>query len=52
MTVNERVIDCLAKAKADRKTVVRYIQLVDNDAEGDYIGTLLSTNEQVRYIHT
>lgn len=27
--------------------MVRYIQLVDNDIEGDFIGTLLSTNEQV-----
>lgn len=47
ITENTRVVECLAKAKADRKIVVRYIQLVDNDVEGDYVGTLLSTNEQV-----
>jgi DUF438 domain-containing protein len=43
------VQDCLEKAKADRKALIRYIQLIDNDSEGDYIGTLIATNEQVRY---
>ncbi|KAK4704651.1 LAS seventeen-binding protein 5, partial [Phenoliferia sp. Uapishka_3] len=47
VTSNTRVTECLNKAKADRKTVVRYIQLVENDTEGDYIGTLLATNEQI-----
>ncbi|SCV70614.1 BQ2448_3376 [Microbotryum intermedium] len=47
VTTNARVQECLAKAKADRKLVVRYIQLVDSDAEGDYIGALIATNEQV-----
>ncbi|KAL8277961.1 hypothetical protein RQP46_009593 [Phenoliferia psychrophenolica] len=47
VTTNARVIECLTKAKADRKLVVRYIQLVDCDEQGDYIGTLLATNEQV-----
>lgn len=47
VTTNERVQACLAKAKADRKQVVRYIQLVENDPSGDFIGTLLATNEQV-----
>lgn len=47
MTTNARVVECLSKAKADRKLVVRYIQLVENDSDGDYIGTLLATNEQV-----
>lgn len=47
VTTNSRVIECLAKAKADRKQVVRYIQLVENDVDGEYIGTLLATNEQV-----
>lgn len=47
VTTNERVQACLAKAKADRKIVVRYIQLVENDPSGDFIGTLLATNEQV-----
>lgn len=48
MLINERVQLCLTKAKADRKLVVRYIQLVDMDADGDFIGTLIATNEQVR----
>lgn len=47
VTTNERVQACLTKAKADRKLVVRYIQLVENDPSGDFIGTLLATNEQV-----
>ncbi|SGZ31587.1 BQ5605_C045g12209 [Microbotryum silenes-dioicae] len=47
VTTTARVQECLAKAKADRKVVVRYIQLVDSDAEGDYIGALIATNEQV-----
>ena len=47
VTTNTRVVECLAKAKADRKLVVRYIQLVENDSQGDFIGTLLATNEQV-----
>lgn len=44
---NARVVECLTKAKADRKLIVRYIQLVENDPSGEYIGTLLATNEQV-----
>ncbi|BGP23840.1 hypothetical protein JCM10295v2_002741 [Rhodotorula toruloides] len=44
---NLRVQDCLEKAKADRKALIRYIQLIDNDSEGDYIGTLIATNEQI-----
>lgn len=47
VTTNLRVQDCLNKAKADRKTIVRYIQLVDMDTSGDYIGALIATNEQV-----
>ncbi|KDE03129.1 hypothetical protein MVLG_06366 [Microbotryum lychnidis-dioicae p1A1 Lamole] len=47
VTTTARVQECLAKAKADRKVVVRYIQLVDSDVEGDYIGALIATNEQV-----
>ncbi|KAK4057873.1 hypothetical protein OIO90_001092 [Microbotryomycetes sp. JL221] len=47
VTTNERVQDCLTKAKADRKAIVRYIQLVDMDQEGDYIGALIATNEQI-----
>lgn len=41
-------MECLEKAKADRKAVVRYIQLVpDADTTGDFIGSLIATNEQV-----
>ncbi len=48
VTTNVRVQDCLEKAKLTRKQLIRYIQLIDQDTEGDYIGTLISTNEQVR----
>ncbi|GAA5824446.1 hypothetical protein JCM10212_001456, partial [Sporobolomyces blumeae] len=47
VTTNIRVLECLEKAKADRKAVVRYIQLVEADDSGDYIGTLIATNEQI-----
>ncbi|KAM0788811.1 hypothetical protein ACM66B_002897 [Microbotryomycetes sp. NB124-2] len=47
VTTNERVQDCLTKAKTDRKAIVRFIQLVDMDKEGDYIGALIATNEQI-----
>jgi hypothetical protein len=47
VTTNERVVECLAKAKADRKLVVRYIQLIENDPSGEYIGTLIATAETV-----
>lgn len=47
VTTNERVQDCLEKAKSTRKLLIRYIQLIDQDTEGDYIGTLISTNEQI-----
>ncbi|GAA5880204.1 hypothetical protein JCM1840_004877 [Sporobolomyces johnsonii] len=47
VTTNARVQECLEKAKTDRKAIVRYIQLVDTDESGDYIGTLLATNEQI-----
>lgn len=50
VTTNERVQECLAKVKADRKAVVRYIQLVDMDEGGDFIGALIATNEQVSRI--
>lgn len=45
---NARVQECLEKAKADRKALIRYIQLIDQDSEGDFIGALIATNEQVR----
>ncbi|KAF9015593.1 hypothetical protein BDQ17DRAFT_1229348 [Cyathus striatus] len=41
---NERVQECLGKAKQARKVVVRYIQLVENE---DLIGTLIETNERI-----
>ncbi|GAA6008923.1 hypothetical protein JCM11491_003836 [Sporobolomyces phaffii] len=44
---NARVQECLEKAKVDRKVVVRYIQLVDADESGEFIGSLIATNEQI-----
>lgn len=44
---NARVQECLEKAKLTRKQLIRYIQLIDQDVNGDYIGTLIATNEQV-----
>ncbi|RXW22559.1 hypothetical protein EST38_g3297 [Candolleomyces aberdarensis] len=41
---NERVQDCLTVAKQVRKTLVRYIQLVENE---ELIGTLIETNERI-----
>ncbi|GAA5986606.1 hypothetical protein JCM10908_003821 [Rhodotorula pacifica] len=47
VTTNARVQECLEKAKLTRKQLIRYIQLIDQDADGDYIGTLIATNEQI-----
>ncbi|GAA6005463.1 Lsb5p [Rhodotorula paludigena] len=47
VTTNARVQQCLEQAKNERKAIIRYIQLIDQDAEGDYIGALISTNEQI-----
>jgi hypothetical protein len=41
---NARVQECLERARAARKTIVRYIQLVENE---EVIGTLIETNERV-----
>ncbi|KAF6766616.1 hypothetical protein DFP72DRAFT_26129 [Ephemerocybe angulata] len=41
---NARVQDCLAKAKQVRKSIVRYVQLVENE---ELIGTLIETNERI-----
>ncbi|KAF8323125.1 seryl-tRNA synthetase [Clavulina sp. PMI_390] len=41
---NARVQECLAEAKATRKTIVRYIQLVDDES---FIGTLIDSNERI-----
>jgi hypothetical protein len=47
VTENAHVQDRLAKVRASRKTIVRYIQLVENDPDGEYVGMLLSTNENL-----
>ncbi|TFK36922.1 hypothetical protein BDQ12DRAFT_653761 [Crucibulum laeve] len=44
LQTNERVQECLVKAKQARKVVVRYIQLVENE---ELIGTLIETNERI-----
>ncbi|KAF8913074.1 hypothetical protein CPB84DRAFT_1820537 [Gymnopilus junonius] len=44
LSTNERVQECLAKAKQARKPVVRYIQLVENE---EVIGTLIETNDRI-----
>ncbi|KAJ7070822.1 hypothetical protein C8F01DRAFT_1107979 [Mycena amicta] len=44
LSTNERVQECLANAKQVRKTIVRYIQLVENE---DLIGTLIEANERI-----
>lgn len=41
---NERVQECLGKARAIRKPIVRYIQLVENE---EIIGALIETNEHI-----
>lgn len=41
---NERVQECLGKARAVRKPIVRYIQLVENE---EMIGALIETNERI-----
>ncbi|KAF7311097.1 VHS domain protein [Mycena chlorophos] len=44
IVTNARVQECLAIAKQVRKTVVRYIQLVEKE---DLIGTLIEANERI-----
>ncbi|EKM61364.1 uncharacterized protein PHACADRAFT_168806 [Phanerochaete carnosa HHB-10118-sp] len=44
LTTNERVQECLEKAKLARKEIVRYVQLVENE---DMIGTLIETNDRI-----
>ncbi|KAG6862158.1 hypothetical protein C0995_004240 [Termitomyces sp. Mi166 len=41
---NERVQECLEKARQARKVVIRYTQLVENE---ELIGTLIETNERI-----
>ncbi|KAL7417651.1 hypothetical protein BDY24DRAFT_375610 [Mrakia frigida] len=44
ITENLRVLKYLEEAKASRKKIIRYIQMVEDE---DYIGTLLQTNETI-----
>ncbi|GJE85873.1 hypothetical protein PsYK624_019520 [Phanerochaete sordida] len=44
LLTNERVQECLEKAKVARKQIVRYVQLVENE---DMIGTLIETNDRI-----
>ncbi|OBZ68405.1 Protein lsb5 [Grifola frondosa] len=44
LEANERVQECLTKAKQSRKQIVRYVQLVENE---DMIGTLIETNDRI-----
>ena len=44
LQANERVQECLGKAKLCRKHIVRYTQLVENE---ELIGTLIDTNERI-----
>ncbi|KAH8997314.1 hypothetical protein EDB92DRAFT_1406640 [Lactarius akahatsu] len=44
LLTNERVQECLLKAKQSRKTIVRYIQLVEDE---EIIGTLIETNDRI-----
>jgi len=41
---NERVQECLIRAKQTRKVIVRYIQLVEDE---EVIGTLIESNERI-----
>ena len=41
---NTRVQEYLAKVKAERKKIVRYIQLVQDE---EFIGSLISANDQI-----
>ncbi|KAH9049344.1 hypothetical protein EDB84DRAFT_1556201 [Lactarius hengduanensis] len=44
LLTNERVQECLLRAKQSRKTIVRYIQLVEDE---EIIGTLIETNDRI-----
>ncbi|KAG5654705.1 hypothetical protein H0H81_007461 [Sphagnurus paluster] len=41
---NRRVTECLERAREARKSIVRYIQLVENE---EVIGTLIETNDRI-----
>ncbi|KAF8274106.1 hypothetical protein EI94DRAFT_1825824 [Lactarius quietus] len=44
LLTNERVQECLLKAKQSRKIIVRYIQSVEDE---EIIGTLIETNDRI-----
>lgn len=44
---NESVQDKLNKAKLARRSIVRYIQLLESDPDGEYLGMLINANEQI-----
>jgi len=44
LLTNERVQECLTRAKQTRKIIVRYIQLVEDE---EIIGTLIDANERI-----
>jgi len=44
LLTNERVQECLVKAKQSRKIIVRYIQSVEDE---EIIGTLIDTNDRI-----
>ena len=44
VTESPKVQDNLDKAKAARRTIIRYVQLVQDE---EYVGTLLDANEKV-----
>ncbi|GAA97291.1 hypothetical protein E5Q_03969 [Mixia osmundae IAM 14324] len=47
LSANAKVQTYLEKAKTSRKAIVRYTQLIETDVEGEYVGMLLKTNEQI-----
>jgi len=44
---NTRVQEQLNKLKDSRKLIIRYIQLCEADTTGEYIGMLISSNDQI-----
>ncbi|PFH54863.1 hypothetical protein AMATHDRAFT_134726 [Amanita thiersii Skay4041] len=44
LLTNQRVQECLFKAKQTKKTIVRYIQMVENE---ELIGTLIEANDRI-----
>lgn len=44
MTESPKVQDCLDKAKAARRVIIRYLQLVQDET---LVGTLIEANEKI-----